>query len=98
MPTDTLQCYLTTEIEKNIVEKHPFNIFPNPTQNILNLSLKDDNSNGVIKIYNLIGELEFESTIAQVQRIIDVSNLLAGIHLIEISNDKYIIRRKFIRQ
>ena len=98
MPIDTLQCYLTTGISENVLQKFSFNIFPNPASDYLTIAMPANVSKAEIKIYNLLGELEYSSIDTKQSTNIDVSTLASGLHIIQIATGNNISRQKFIKQ
>jgi len=97
-PIDTTQCYLSSGIKDNNTDNSLFEVFPNPAFNYINLILPENNFGKIIKVYNLMGQLELISETENVRPEIDISGLNKGVYIIEIiSNDK-IIRSKFIKQ
>ena len=69
-----------------------FNIYPNPTTNILHIEL-NDNIIPIVKIYNIYGNLLDEHT----NNIISVENYSNGTYLIEIVNNNESTFKKFIK-
>ena len=68
-------------VKENIV-KSSFNIYPNPATNIVNIEFKN-NANEVIYIYNLIGELIYQTIPTDKEVIINVSNWTSGVYIIK---------------
>ncbi|MFI5219462.1 MAG: T9SS type A sorting domain-containing protein, partial [Bacteroidia bacterium] len=96
-PIDTMQCYLTTSIEGNEVQ--PFNliILPNPAFNYLIIVAPYRAFDAILKIYNLLGKLEYSSRIIGQKSYIDISTLSSGIHILEIADGNNGSRQKFIK-
>ncbi len=63
-------------------------LYPNPTKNILNISISDhfEVDNAFISVYHLNGELISRSKISNHHNIYDTSDLAKGLYLIEFSN------------
>ena len=97
MPADTTQCYIITGIKESNFKNFSYSIFPNPALNYLTICLPDNNSKSEMKIYNLIGQLEFTSKIENQKTNIDISGLTKGIYIIEITISDDIKRSKFIK-
>ena len=76
----------------------PFVLFPNPTNNTLNISTKNDTQFASIKIYNTIGQLVISTQNAKEISSIDVSQLTAGTYFVEVVSDQGNSNSKFIKQ
>jgi hypothetical protein len=98
MTIDTLQCYLGTQITNAIMQSINFNIFPNPVSNNMTITLPTNNSTTEIKIYNMLGELAYSSTTTEQKTDIDISTLINGVYIIQITSSGKISRQKFIKQ
>lgn len=61
-------------------------IYPNPAQNFIIINLDNNNINNTLSIYNLLGNLIKTQPINQDKTQVDVSELRAGIYLLELSN------------
>lgn len=90
-----------TELSSNSIDKelNTINLFPNPTSKSISLI-----SNSLIEIeklsvYNAMGQLIFSNSIQNINLPIslDVSNLNKGLYILEISNSKNKISKKFIK-
>jgi hypothetical protein len=67
-------------------------IFPNPVKHVLNIY---ENEVDLVNIYSISGQLLMEIKNSQT---IKVENLMSGIYIIEIKNEKGTYRTKFIKQ
>ena len=84
----------------NDFEKKLFNIYPNPTTDVLNItSTSTDNITGII-IYDITGKMLHEQAFetSNNQQQIDVSQLAKGIYMIEISTSKNTQAVKFLKK
>jgi hypothetical protein len=63
-----------------------FNIFPNPTQNVLSVTGLDAAENHAFQIFDVAGRPVFMGTLQGSQGSIDVSSLSAGIYVLHINN------------
>lgn len=84
----------------NDFEKKMFNIYPNPTTDVLNItSTSTDNITGII-IYDITGKMLHEQAFetSNNQQQIDVSQLAKGIYMIEISTSKNTQAVKFLKK
>ena len=75
-----------------------FLIFPNPASDYLTLRFAQNTSKAEIKIYNLLGELKSTSSKSSTESTIDISDLSNGVYIIEVTTDRNIMRKKFIKQ
>jgi type IX secretion system substrate protein/parallel beta helix pectate lyase-like protein len=96
MPIDTLQCYSVTGISIYELQSVSFSIYPNPASNYLTVE-SPLISKANIKIFNMLGGLEYSSEITKRKVIIDISTLFNGAYIIQISNGESISRQKLIR-
>ncbi|PCJ89506.1 MAG: hypothetical protein COA57_01895 [Flavobacteriales bacterium] len=71
-------------------------VYPNPTQNILNISLKNPTIGNQIKIFTAFGQLidEFETSKGQYQ--INTENYLSGVYFLQVVDKNKIASRKFV--
>jgi hypothetical protein len=72
-----------------------FKIYPNPTNDILNIHNYNNNKIDKIKIFNTLGNLVFQSD-NDVNKI-KVNNLPAGIYLIKLYNENKTFTYKFLK-
>ena len=61
-----------------------FNIFPNPTKKNLTIS---SNSNGIVQIHNLLGELVYTTIKKENKLNINTSNLSKGIYIVDLNKN-----------
>ena len=86
---------LTSEEVENL------NIYPNPTQNVFNISFKIKNSQDLrIRVLNVIGEEiikdELKQFTGEYSRKVNLKNSSKGIYLLEIKTMSGIINKKII--
>lgn len=98
IPFDSLQCYLNTGIPIYETENKLFEFLPNPANGYLKLKKDFLNATSLIKIYNILGKLEYSSNINENETIINISSLSIGIHIIELTISGKSERKKFIKQ
>jgi len=82
---------LTTNIVYQEGNKHNIKIYPNPVYNKLNIIT--NNYNGTLYIYDIIGNLIFES---KLKRSIDI-NIPNGNYILKIKTNNFIITKKIIK-
>ncbi|MBL4592644.1 MAG: SBBP repeat-containing protein [Flavobacteriales bacterium] len=98
--TDTVYTTITViqaiSIQENIISSL-VNVFPNPADNIINITLDKDITKTVgIKIYNSIGEVMKKSiSYGKTSLTIDTHMLANGIYIIQLEIDNEIITKRF---
>lgn len=70
-----------------------FSVWPNPTNELLNINLFENSDLFNVKIYNQIGELLIQNC----DKTIDISNLSTGLYIINIKTEKGEFSKKFIK-
>jgi hypothetical protein len=80
----------------NSVDAETFNMYPNPTENVLNINTKA--SNAELEIYNITGKIVFTKTLVQGKNSINVSNLPSGIYLTRFISENKVDTKKLIIQ
>ncbi len=76
-------------------ERNDLKFYPNPSNGNLNIELEQVPSN-TLKIFNLSGVLEFESSLNSKINSVDISNLRRGIYIYELELNNDILRGKLI--
>ena len=74
-----------------------FDLFPNPTYDVLNISIKENITISSINIYNTLGQLVLVIPNAKNTKTIDVSSLTTGNYFIKINSDKGTSNTKFVK-
>ena len=70
-------------------------LYPNPTNGLLNIEMVDSNAAMTYRIVNLLGQQVKQGTLTQT---IDVSNLQAGMYILEINDGEDLINERFVKQ
>ncbi len=87
-PVVTSACITVTVLGTNNFDSQAFRFFPNPVDNVLNLSYSSNLD--TVKISNIIGQEVLYTKINATNAQVDMSTLPAGAYLIEVkSNDDY---------
>ena len=74
-------------------------LFPNPGNNQITLNIPKEIQHATIKIYNMLGDIVLQSTLANPLTAIDVSALPQGIYFACITDGKqYQNVQKFVKQ
>ena len=82
-----------SEISNN-TEALSFNLYPNPVENMLNVSV--NNTKSTYKIYNMIGQEVKSGKLIQSE--IAVSNLGSGMYIFEINDGQKTMTKKFVKK
>jgi uncharacterized repeat protein (TIGR01451 family) len=83
---------------QDFVFSNYFSLFPNPVENVLNISSKENIEISSVNIYNTLGQLVLVIPNAQNTKTIDVSSLTSGNYFIKINSDKGTSNTKFIKK
>jgi len=94
-PAVTTFAVLGTE---DFVFNNYFTIYPNPTNNILNITSKQAIELQSISIYNVLGQMVVSVPNAKGVSNVDVSNLSTGNYFIKVVSDKGTSNSKFIKE
>ena len=86
---------ITATNELNSVEGLSFNLYPNPVENILNVSMID-NRKATYRIYSMIGQEVKSGNLNQNE--ISVSNLESGLYIFEVNDGEKTITKKFVKK
>ena len=98
--SDTSSCYLVNSIgmAELLTGKH-FLIYPNPTDQMLNIANLPNNFMGTVSLYNTMGQLLYSEKKTGSQFSMEVSHFKTGIYLIQIKTENdQIVTRKFIKE
>jgi len=90
----TLVSVSVAEHEKN----NDINIYPNPSDGILNVALGIFNDGTKIQIINTLGETLLNETIRTQNPTFNIQNFPAGIYFVRISSADYNITKKIVKQ
>lgn len=91
----------TVGIDENTASETDFIIYPNPTSSIINIeTLTENNKISAIQLFNLVGQVVYQSTQFSNTSIItlDVSTYLKGIYFVHINTEKGSISKRVIIQ
>lgn len=67
------------------VQRLEFEVFPNPTDNLLKISLPENVLTGSYRIFNPMGQLEMEGTLTGREMSLQIGHLPAGVHLLRVN-------------
>ena len=77
---------------KTEVETKGFSLFPNPATDVLNIAI--EGSNGIVTIFDAVGNLVFSESMNSNQTQINTSEFAKGLYLVQIENDGSVISEK----
>jgi parallel beta-helix repeat protein len=104
--TDSLNCPAKSQTVNVIIsgledeQNANFKLYPNPTENVLNIEISLDFDFQTLQVYNLLGQLatvkvqKQDANLLQVQ----VANLSSGVYWVEIKGRKGSLKRKFVKE
>jgi parallel beta-helix repeat protein len=104
--TDSLNCPAKSQVINVIIsgledeQNANFKLYPNPTENVLNIEIPMDFDFQTLQVYNLLGQLatikiqKQDTNVLQVQ----VANLSSGVYWVEIKGRKGSLKRKFVKE
>ena len=90
-------CNLISSINNKISENE-IEVFPNPTNDYLNIELLNQAKISFVEIFNMQGKLTRSQRISNDQIKIDVRDLELGVYIGRINTDKGVAMNKFIKQ
>jgi hypothetical protein len=87
-------------IEEFALNGQKFNIFPNPTDGVINLNLDDKTKFSSLKISNSLGQVifseNFEKTNENASSVIDLKSQKPGLYFVTIESESHSVVRKLI--
>ena len=91
-----LSAYDASLLSNTSFENESFRAYPNPVQNVLNLSYNKSISN--VKVFNLLGQEVMTNAINANQSQIDMSHLASGTYLVKVTADNQVKTIKVIKE
>lgn len=88
-------CDSLNGIQENIKVSN-INVYPNPVKTNLTVTLLK--GEGVLTVYNIVGEKVFSNKIINTQTEIDVGNLPKGMYFVEVETEKDVSRKKIVKE
>lgn len=86
-------CPTTTGV--TTIDIEPFMIYPNPAENVLNITSLIGFNNSTFQLFSVDGKIVKNKT--ALSETIDISSLEAGIYFIEVSDGTFISRKRFVK-
>jgi hypothetical protein len=74
------------------------NIYPNPTNGLLNIDLKEENNGAVVEITDAVGKVVLSEKLSSQQSVINVQYLNNGIYFVKVSWQHHYQTIKLIKQ
>jgi hypothetical protein len=84
-------------ISKPIAKADDIQIYPNPTEGLVHLEMKNDEEFERLRVMNLVGSIILEQKLHGAQSVIDIGHLENGIYLLQLEKDKHAITKKIIK-
>ncbi|MFD2550640.1 T9SS type A sorting domain-containing protein [Bizionia sediminis] len=75
-----------------------FSIYPNPGTNRLNVGLPPNHNFSKLAVYNILGSKVYEGPINAVKASVNISQWPNGVYLVQVSNAKKTISKRFVKQ
>lgn len=96
--SSALYCNDGTQVSE-LPDANDISIFPNPTTNQFQVSSLKFKVSGV-SIYNVLGELIMSKVESQKskEQVIDISALMKGVYIIEVTTEQGLVRKKLIKE
>lgn len=95
-----LNCNTFTSVAENNMQKVNFLIFPNPTNGKIQFEVKglEVGKNSTLEIYNMQGEIIYQSSFINPISEVDLSNQANGIYIVKIYDGQTILTKKIVIQ
>jgi hypothetical protein len=91
-----VSAYDASLLSNSSFENESFKAYPNPVQNVLNLSFNKNISN--VKVFNLLGQEVMTNAINVNQSQIEMSHLASGTYLVKVTADNQVMTIKVIKE
>jgi hypothetical protein len=72
-------------------------VYPNPVQDILNISVKTLDANASVQVYNSLGMLVRTTKLASTNQSISFNGLAAGMYFVHVKNGSELIKKKIVK-
>jgi hypothetical protein len=93
---DNLYLHNNTVLSNDSFAKSAFKMYPNPSNDILNLS--SEAVIDTVAIYNTLGQLLFTQTSGNTQEAINVGSLPNGVYILTAQSGSEVIKKQFIKE
>jgi len=99
--TSSPNVYFTAECLTNIQDEYKeigtINIYPNPSDEIINIEIENSN-NAVIEIYNVSGTLLIRKTFHSESEKIDISGFSRGLYIVKVKQEGTVIVKEVVKK
>jgi len=96
--TVTIKVYACVGLTELEFGEFPVNLYPNPAQNELYLSLSKISESIDLQIFNQIGQIVMTKTILEKETEIDMSEMASGVYLLRVSvNEEVKFQKKIVK-
>ncbi len=75
-----------------------FSIYPNPSVNLLNISLSKFSQNVTLEVFNVLGKRVLSKEISSLKPSIDISKWSSGVYLVRLTSDSVTQTKRFVKQ
>jgi hypothetical protein len=86
--------YFVVGMKENSLADAQLSVYPNPVKDILTVNVSEAFKPGKISVYTQLGQLIYSTSY---ERNINVNNLSKGIYFVEISGEKGVVHKKFLK-
>lgn len=83
---------------ENSLAKTELTIYPNPAQNEVSISFNGEPVSGIVRMYNQLGQLVMQPRSVENRTPINISDLTAGMYIVQVEMDGRTLSRKLIKQ
>ncbi len=97
-PMKTTDIYNCTGINEHNQNGFPIAVYPNPADNILNISIPENTLNTMVEIIDINGKTVLKSSFNTSAIKLNISGLKKGLYLVKIQNTKGIITKRIIKR
>lgn len=86
--TANTNCLTVQVVSVDDIEAVKWNVFPNPSNGVFNISTDAMISNAKVEVYSAVGQLVHSTTIDGTQVSVDLSNQPNGVYIVKVNNQK----------
>lgn len=89
-------CYIAPSLRTNENNLINVAVYPNPTKDILNISMPQINGNATLKLFDIQGRKVLETTTNSKNEVLHIGDLQGGIYMLTIENENSKINKKIV--
>lgn len=79
------------------LENHKLNIYPNPSDGIINIDIENSN-NAIMEIYDVNGMLLYSRQLKSKSEKTDISDLPKGVYMVKVKQDNSVDVRRVVKK